>query len=108
VFFNGFYPVIDYSSGGSANGYVDGMAKMLAVAKDATKIIPGHGPLGSKADLTASHDMLATVRDRVAATKKSGKSQRPPRSARTQRRETNGQRKATEPSDCCFTKTHSL
>lgn len=74
VFFNGFYPVIDYSTGGSASGYVDAMAKMLSVAKDATKIIPGHGPLGSKAHLTASHDMLATVRDRVAATKKSGKS----------------------------------
>ncbi|HEY2117801.1 MAG TPA: MBL fold metallo-hydrolase, partial [Candidatus Acidoferrum sp.] len=74
VFFNGFYPVIDYSSGGSASGYVDGMAEMLSTAKDSTKIIPGHGPLGSKADLTSAHDMLATVRDRVAAAKKSGKS----------------------------------
>ncbi len=73
VFFNGFYPLIDYSSGGSASGYVDGMAKMLVVAKDSTKVIPGHGPLGSKADLTAAHDMLATVRDRVAAAKESGK-----------------------------------
>jgi len=73
VFFNGFYPLIDYSSGGSASGYVDGMAKMLVVAKDSTKVIPGHGPLGSKADLTAAHDMLATVRDRVAAAKASGK-----------------------------------
>ena len=41
VFFNGFYPLIDYSTGGSANGYVDGMAKLLLVSKDSTKIIPG-------------------------------------------------------------------
>jgi cyclase len=74
VFFNGAYPLIDYSSGGSVNGYIDGMSKILLVAKDSTKIIPGHGPLGSKADCIAAHDMLATVRDRVAAAKKSGKS----------------------------------
>jgi cyclase len=74
VFFNGFYPLIDYSTGGSTNGYVDSMAKLMLIAKDSTKIIPGHGPLGSKAELVSAHDMLATVRDRVAAAKKSGKS----------------------------------
>lgn len=74
VFFNGFYPVIDYSSGGTATGYVDGMSKIIAAAKDSTKIIPGHGPLGSKTDLIAAHDMLASLRDRIAAEKKSGKS----------------------------------
>lgn len=74
VFFNGFYPLIDYSTGGSANGYVDAMSKLIAKAKDSTRIIPGHGPVGSKADLIAAHDMLSTVRDRVAAAKKSGKS----------------------------------
>jgi cyclase len=74
IFFNGFYPLFDYSTGGLVNGYVDGMAKILAVAKESTKIIPGHGPLASKADLVAAHDMLATVRDRVAIAKKSGKS----------------------------------
>lgn len=74
VFFNGSYPLIDYSTGGNINGYVDGIAKMLAVAKDSTKIIPGHGPLASKADFIATHDALASIRDRVAAAKKSGKS----------------------------------
>jgi cyclase len=74
VFFNGFFPLIDFTSGGSASGYVDGMAKMLSIAKNSTKVIPGHGPLGSQTDLAAAHDMLATVRDRLAAAKKSGKS----------------------------------
>jgi cyclase len=46
---------------------------MLALADDGTKIIPGHGPLGTKADLKAYRDMLATARDRVAALAKAGK-----------------------------------
>ena len=74
LFFNGSYPLIDYSTGGNINGFLDGISKVLAVAKDDTKIIPGHGPLASKADFVAAHDTLATIRDRVAAAKKSGKS----------------------------------
>lgn len=74
IFFNGAYPLIDYSTGGTINGYLDGMSKTLAVADDNTKIIPGHGPLASKADFQNAHDMLATIRDRVAVAKKAGKS----------------------------------
>jgi glyoxylase-like metal-dependent hydrolase (beta-lactamase superfamily II) len=74
LFFNGFYPLIDYSTGGSINGTVDGIARALAAANANTKVIPGHGPLATKADFTGVHDMLATLRDRVAAAKKSGKS----------------------------------
>jgi cyclase len=74
LFFNGSYPLIDYSTGGNINGFLDGISKVLAVAKDDTKIIPGHGPSASKADFVATHDTLATIRDRVAAAKKSGKS----------------------------------
>jgi hypothetical protein len=47
--------------------------RVLAVATDATRIIPGHGPISTKADLKAYRDMLATVRDRVAALKVEGK-----------------------------------
>lgn len=74
LYFNGFYPLIDYSTGGNINGFLDGISKVLAVADDNTKIIPGHGPLSNKAEFTAAHDMLAAIRDRVAAAKKSGKS----------------------------------
>jgi len=73
LFFNGTYPLIDYSTGGNINGYVDAMALLLTHAKDSTKIIPGHGPLASKANLATGHDVLAKIRDRVAAAKKSGK-----------------------------------
>jgi glyoxylase-like metal-dependent hydrolase (beta-lactamase superfamily II) len=73
LFFNGMYPFIDLSSGGSVAGMIAGADRMLALAGEATRIIPGHGPLGTKADLKAYRDMLVTVRDRVAAQVKAGK-----------------------------------
>jgi glyoxylase-like metal-dependent hydrolase (beta-lactamase superfamily II) len=73
TFFNGMYPFIDLSSGGEVGGMIAASDRMLAMAGDGTKIIPGHGPLGTKADLKAYRDMLATARDRVAALVKAGK-----------------------------------
>lgn len=74
IFFNGFYPYIDGGTGGSVSGMIAGATKLLAVADDNTKLVPGHGPLGTKADLTKSRDMLVTVRDRLRKLKSSGKS----------------------------------
>jgi cyclase len=74
TFFNKLYPFIDSSSGGSAAGVVANAERVLKMARDDTKIIPGHGPLGSKADLKAFRDMLATVSGRVQKQVKSGKS----------------------------------
>jgi cyclase len=65
VFFNKLYPFIDTSSGGTIDGMVAGCDAGLAIAGDNTKIIPGHGPLGTKAELKAYRDMLATVSARV-------------------------------------------
>jgi cyclase len=75
TFFNGFYPFIDESTGGSIGGMIRANEKALALAAADTKIIPGHGPLGTKADLQAFHDMLSGVRDKVAALKSSGLSE---------------------------------
>jgi cyclase len=74
IFFNGFYPYIDNGTGGSVSGMIAGAAKLLAVADNNTKIVPGHGPLGNKADLTKYRDMLSTVRERLQKLKSSGKS----------------------------------
>ena len=49
--------------------------KALAIADSTTKIIPGHGPLGTKADLQSFHDMLSGVRDKVVTLKKAGSSE---------------------------------
>jgi len=75
IFFNKSYPFIDEGSGGSIGGTISAAHKSLGLAGHMTKIIPGHGPLGDKADLKAYIDMLSTVRDKVAALKKSGASE---------------------------------
>ncbi|MCG8544991.1 MAG: MBL fold metallo-hydrolase [Alphaproteobacteria bacterium] len=74
LFFNGFYPFIDTSAGGTMNGLIAAVDKILGLAKEDTKIIPGHGPIATRADLVVYRDMLKTVRDRVARAKKEGKS----------------------------------
>jgi len=74
AFFNGIYPYIDASTGGKVSGMIAAADKVLPLANDSTKIIPGHGPLGGKADLVKFRDMLVTVRDRVQKLKSSGKS----------------------------------
>ena len=73
TFFNGTYPVIDLSAGGSVDGMIAADDRVLALIDGATRVIPGHGPLGDRASLKAFRDMLATVRDRVKALVKSGK-----------------------------------
>jgi cyclase len=73
IFFNGMFPYIDDGTGGSVSGMIAGATKLLAVADNNTKIVPGHGPLGNKADLMKYRDMLATVRSRLQKLKSSGK-----------------------------------
>jgi len=69
------FPFIDANSGGTLDGLILGHEKVLAGIDDKTTVIRGHGPLGNKAELQAYHDMLVTVRDRVARLVKSGKTQ---------------------------------
>jgi len=67
------YPYIDYSSGGSINGFISTMDKLLSMMDDKTRIIPGHGELCTKADMKKFRDRLADIRDQVAAALKKGK-----------------------------------
>ena len=73
IFFNGLFPFIDIDSGGSVAGVIAGIEALLPRIADDTKIIPGHGPLGSKGDLEATRGMLretsALVRAGLAAGK---------------------------------------
>ena len=71
--FNGMYPFIDVSAGGRIDGVIAAADRVLQVAGDKTRLIAGHGPLATKADLQAYRDMLAEVRDRVAKLKAEGK-----------------------------------
>jgi cyclase len=65
TFFNGMYPLIDLSSGGSLDGMIAAVAMVLATTDADTRYIPGHGPLATRADLQRYHDMLAGVRGRL-------------------------------------------
>ena len=73
LFFNGFYPIIDYSSKGWIGGMVYGMDQVLAIANNDTKIVPGHGPLGTYAQLLEARTMLALVQSRIEPLVKAGK-----------------------------------
>jgi glyoxylase-like metal-dependent hydrolase (beta-lactamase superfamily II) len=73
TFFNKLYPFIDTSSGGSVAGVIAAADRVLKMAGDNTKIIPGHGPLGSKADLKAYRDMLAAISASIQGQIKAGK-----------------------------------
>jgi cyclase len=73
VYFNGVYPFIDASTGGSINGQIAGATLGLKVSDKSTKIVPGHGPVADRTALTAYRDMLVTVRDRVQKLKVSGR-----------------------------------
>lgn len=66
TFFNGKYPYIDMNSGGTYDGYIDALSKILALTDDETSIIPGHGPVGSKADVKKTYSMMKALKDRVA------------------------------------------
>ncbi|MCY3972454.1 MAG: MBL fold metallo-hydrolase, partial [Acidobacteria bacterium] len=70
----GGYPYIDRDVGGSALGLRDNMAQLLEIVDDETKIIPGHGPLATKADLQKYHDYVAETIDYIDQQKSAGKS----------------------------------
>jgi cyclase len=74
TYFTGIYPFIDAGSGGKINGMIAAAEKVLTVADNSTRIVPGHGPLGNKADLAKFRDMMVTARDRIQKLHSAGKS----------------------------------
>ncbi|CAH1668809.1 MBL fold metallo-hydrolase [Chelatococcus asaccharovorans] len=75
TYWNGIYPFIDYSTGGSIDGMIAASDATLAATTDKTIIIPGHGqPVSKRAELKEFRDMLVAIRDNVAKLKKQGRS----------------------------------
>jgi glyoxylase-like metal-dependent hydrolase (beta-lactamase superfamily II) len=71
TYWNGIYPFIDYSTGGSIDGMIAASDANLAAATEKTIIIPGHGkPVSNKSELKEFRDMLVGIRDNVVALKK--------------------------------------
>jgi glyoxylase-like metal-dependent hydrolase (beta-lactamase superfamily II) len=73
--FYGRYPNIDFVYGGSIDGMIRGTDELLQFAKEDTKIVPGHGPAGSKAMLRDYRTMLTEARERIARLKAAGKTE---------------------------------
>ena len=74
TWWNGHYPFIDYSTGGSLNGMIKAADANLAMTTDKTIVIPGHGPVGGKTEMIEYRDILSSIRDRVATLKGESKS----------------------------------
>ena len=64
-FFHKRYPYIDLFSGGSINGMIDAAQSAMLLCNDETQIIPGHGPMATKADLESYLDFLIKIKARV-------------------------------------------
>jgi glyoxylase-like metal-dependent hydrolase (beta-lactamase superfamily II) len=65
------YPVIDVANGGSAQGFIDGLNRILDLTvpkhlqEGGTLVIPGHGRISDEAGVLEYHDMIVIVRDRI-------------------------------------------
>lgn len=71
---NGHFPFIDYSTGGSIDGMIRAADANVAKVTDKTIVISGHGSIGNKSQLIEFRDLLVSVRDEVSRLKKQGKS----------------------------------
>ena len=74
TYFNGRYPFIDLSSGGSIDGLISAVEKALFVINDDTKVIPGHGLLSNKTELESYRNVIRSLRNKVATMIGAGKS----------------------------------
>jgi glyoxylase-like metal-dependent hydrolase (beta-lactamase superfamily II) len=72
VFSPELYPVIDAQNGGSVNGLIAALNRVLEITVPAkyqeggTYVIPGHGRLCDEAEVVEYRDMVTIVRDRIA------------------------------------------
>jgi cyclase len=68
----GKYPIPDYTTGGWLGGLIAANKTLLGLATADTRIVPGLGPIQTRADLQAQHDMLAAMQDRFTKMMKQG------------------------------------
>jgi glyoxylase-like metal-dependent hydrolase (beta-lactamase superfamily II) len=78
LFLTTTYPNIDVANGGTTQGYIDGLNRVLDLAvpkhleEGGTYIVPGHGRICDEADVLEYHDMIVIVRDRIRDAIKKG------------------------------------
>lgn len=73
VFLTTTYPVIDVQRGGTVNGVIDSLNRILDLAipefrtEGGTLVVPGHGRISDSADVAFYRDMVTIIRDRIQA-----------------------------------------
>lgn len=75
TWWNGYYPFIDNENGGSIDGMIRAAKENVQRVTEKTLVVPGHGPVGGRAELIEYRDMLIDIRNKVAALMHQGKSQ---------------------------------
>lgn len=73
-FFVGRFPFVDLDSGGSVQGLIRNIDSLIKTLPADAKLIPGHGPLATIADLRAYHQTLVETSSIVRDAMKAGKS----------------------------------
>lgn len=73
LYFQGLYPVVDIGAGGWIDGMIAACREVLTRIDDKTIVIPGHGPVANKAQLTAYVAMLSDISAKVTAMVQTGK-----------------------------------
>jgi glyoxylase-like metal-dependent hydrolase (beta-lactamase superfamily II) len=68
-------PALDYFTGAWIGGHVDALDRLLELARDDTRIVPGYGPVLSRADLKAERDVMKTIYDRAVDRVREGDSE---------------------------------
>lgn len=68
----GKYPIADYTTGGWLGGLATATRTLLDLTNDATRVVPGTGPLQTRSDLQAQHEMLVALRDRLGKMMRQG------------------------------------
>ena len=64
-YFKDVFPFVDIGSGGNVLGFTANVAKVLEQTDDETVIVPGHGAIATRAELTNYHRMLVTTTELV-------------------------------------------
>src|SRR5262249_32753760 len=67
-------PELDYFTGAWIGGRVDAMDRLLKLSDDKTRIVPGNGPVMSRAELQTERDMMKTIYDRAVDRVRTGDS----------------------------------
>jgi len=75
LFFNGFYPIVDFKTGGASKGVLEAIDHALLIADEKTLIVPGHGKVARRQELADYRTMFAAVRDEVAQRLREGQTE---------------------------------